>query len=123
MTPPAPRPDNPRDMSPSSMSLQERLRALLDLPDEERTIGAFHLKQQLGRGGFAPVTEATGIFPSYIAQAADLNEKPKPLLSRQLVFIAVTSDGNAPHQFHDKERPASFGGAGFEHLGDVRVVH
>ncbi len=37
------------------MSLPERLRALLDLPDAERTIGAFHLKQQLGRGGFAPV--------------------------------------------------------------------
>jgi len=38
-----------------STSLPERLRALLDLPEAERTIGAFHLKQQLGRGGFAPV--------------------------------------------------------------------
>src|SRR5215468_3626701 len=38
-----------------SMSLPERLRALLDLPEADRTIGAFHLKQQLGRGGFAPV--------------------------------------------------------------------
>ena len=38
-----------------SLSLAERLRALLDLPEAERTIGAFHLKQPLGRGGFAPV--------------------------------------------------------------------
>jgi hypothetical protein len=38
-----------------SSSLPERLRALLDLPEEERTIGAFRLKQQLGHGSFAPV--------------------------------------------------------------------
>src|SRR5580692_11351156 len=38
-----------------SNSLPPRMRALLDLPEAERTIGAFHLKQQLGRGGFAPV--------------------------------------------------------------------
>ena len=38
-----------------SSSLPEPLGALLDLPEAERTIGAFHLKQQLGRGGFAPV--------------------------------------------------------------------
>jgi eukaryotic-like serine/threonine-protein kinase len=31
------------------------LRELLERPEAERIIGAFHLKQQLGQGGFAPV--------------------------------------------------------------------
>jgi len=50
---------------------------------------------------------------------ADLNEQLQPLFGIQLVFITVAGDGNAPHQFHDKEWSASFGGAGVQHLGNV----
>ena len=42
---------------------------------------------------------------------------------RQLVLVAVLGDRHALDQLHDEVRPAAVGGAGVEHLGDVRVVH
>jgi eukaryotic-like serine/threonine-protein kinase len=44
-----------RHLARMASHLPERLRALLDAPEPERRIGAFRLKKQLGRGGFAPV--------------------------------------------------------------------
>jgi serine/threonine protein kinase/type II secretory pathway predicted ATPase ExeA len=38
-----------------SGNIPEPVRRLVALPEKERKIGAFHLKQQLGQGGFAPV--------------------------------------------------------------------
>jgi hypothetical protein len=38
-----------------SGNLPEAVRRLLALPEDERKIGAFRLRQQLGQGGFAPV--------------------------------------------------------------------
>src|SRR5580693_3758627 len=67
-----------------STSLPERLRALLELPDADRTIGAFRLKQQLGRGGFAPVWLADEVADrTTLRQAALKLFAPDPRLGEQ----------------------------------------
>ena len=42
---------------------------------------------------------------------------------RELVLVAILGDLDAAHQFHHEVRPARFGRAGIEHLGDVGMVH
>ena len=44
-------------------------------------------------------------------------------LGGKIVLVAVVGDLDAAHQFHDEVRPARFGRAGIEHLGDVRMIH
>ena len=46
---------------------------------------------------------------------ADLDEQLQPLAGGQVVLVAVVGDLDAPHQFHDEERPAGLGRAGVEH--------
>ncbi len=45
-----------------SAPLSPNLRALVELPDRERKLGAFVLVRQLGRGGFAPVWLAREVY-------------------------------------------------------------
>ena len=54
---------------------------------------------------------------------ADLAEQRQPLRQAEPVLVAVVGERDALDQLHDEERPAAVGGAGVEHLGDVRVVH
>ena len=54
---------------------------------------------------------------------ADADEQLQPLGGGELVPVAVVGDGDAVDQLHDEVGPAGVGGAGVEHLGDVRVVH
>ena len=54
---------------------------------------------------------------------ADLDEQLKPLARGEIVLVAVLGDFDAAHQFHDEIRPARFGRAGIQNLGDVGMVH
>ena len=53
----------------------------------------------------------------------DGEEQLQALPRRQPVLVAEVCDRHALDQLHDEVRPAALGGAGVEHLGDVRVVH
>ena len=54
---------------------------------------------------------------------ADEDEEFQPLAGVRPVVVAEPGDRHAVDQFHDEVRPAGFGRAGVEDLGDVRVVH
>ncbi len=54
---------------------------------------------------------------------AHLDEQLQALDGAEIVLVAELGDGHALHQLHDEVRPAGFGRAAVEHLGDVRVVH
>ena len=54
---------------------------------------------------------------------ANLNEQFEPFVGGQMVFVAIIGDLDAPHQFHDEERPARVRGARIQHFGDVGMVH
>jgi hypothetical protein len=54
---------------------------------------------------------------------AHLDKEIEPLAGGDMRLIAVVRDPNAAHQFHYEVGAARLGGAGIEHLGDVRVIH
>ena len=53
----------------------------------------------------------------------DRDEEREPLRRREIRLIAVIRDLDAPHQFHDKERPPRGRGARIMHFGDVGMIH
>ena len=54
---------------------------------------------------------------------ADLDEKAQALVGRQIVRVAKGRDRLPADQFHDEIRPTGVGGAGVEHLRDIRMIH
>ena len=54
---------------------------------------------------------------------ANLDEQVEPFLGGEIVLVAVIGDADAAHQFHHEVRPARFGRARIQHLGDVGMIH
>ena len=58
-----------------------------------------------------------------LQRLADRHEQLQPLAGRKLLFIAKLRNRHALDQLHHEVGPARIGGAGVEHLGDIRMVH
>ncbi len=54
---------------------------------------------------------------------ANFDEQVQSLRGAEFLSVAVSCDGNAAHEFHDKVRAAVFRGAAVEDFGDVRMIH
>src|SRR5437667_4040422 len=55
--------------------------------------------------------------------AANLHEQRQTLGGRQIILVAIISDPDSAHQFHDEEGPARLSCASLEHTGDIGVIH
>src|SRR5437773_7844894 len=55
--------------------------------------------------------------------AANLHEQRQTLGGRQVILVAIISDPDSAHQFHDEEGPARLSCASLEHTGDIGVIH
>ena len=78
------------------------------------------------RGGSVCRCAATVVRSAWLSvldRVADLDEQAQPLGGGEPVLVAVIADLDAAHQFHDEVRAPRFGGAGVQHLGNVRMVH
>ena len=53
----------------------------------------------------------------------DFDEQLQTLPNGELVVVAVFSNRDALYEFHHEVGAARVGGAGVEHLGDVRMIH
>ena len=60
---------------------------------------------------------------SMLDGVADLDEQLDPVVGGKLVLVAILGDLDAPHQFHDKIRPARLRRAGVKDSGDVGMIH
>lgn len=73
-------------------------------------------------GGFyVPVNNA--FLMGVLNGLANLNKELQALADGQMALIATTGDRDAAHQRHHEIRPATFGRAGVQHLGDAGMVH
>ena len=54
---------------------------------------------------------------------ADLDEQLEPFTCIEMILIAVVSDFDAAHQFHDEVRPACVRCSGLQDFGNIRMIH